>query len=403
MLEVISSEMAKQIIMSFNTENRNTEKIPLASAVGRISAREVLSGENIPPFDRSTVDGFALKAKDTFGCSESIPAVLENKGKILMGENETRTINDGEAMAVPTGGKLPENADAVAMIEFCEDMGDEFCYVLKPLAPKENVISKGDDIKENQIILKKNQTIKISDIGILAATGKSKIEVYKKIAVGIISTGDEIVPCSEKPIGTQMRDVNSFLLCCAVNKTGCEGKTYPVVPDDKNMLLSAVKKAVKECDVVLLSGGSSVGEKDSAFFVLDALGEIQFHGIAIKPGKPTLFSLVENKPVFGLPGHPLAAYFVFHIFCSPLLYKMSGKENVQNTVSAVVSSNIPSNHGREEIVAVSLRNENGVSFADIVPSKSGLVSVLSKADGYIIIPRDKEGMKKGEKIAVCLF
>jgi molybdopterin molybdotransferase len=400
MLNVLSQERALEIILSQVSEiEKNNEDIPLLQAVSRIAAKDIDSFENIPHFNRSTVDGFALRASDTFGCSESLPAMLRFKGKIIMGEDRALSIDGGECMEIPTGGMLPENADAVSMVEYTENYGDEFRYIQKPAAPLENVIRTGEDVSKGQKVIEKGTVLRIQEIGVLSALGIDIVSVKKPLTVGIISTGDEIIPFTEKPKGSQIRDINSSLLAAAAAGTFCRSMNYPIVPDDERKLQKAVRTALDECDALLISGGSSAGEKDAVSRVLSALGTVHFHGIAIKPGKPTVFATASGKPVFGLPGHPVAAYFVFRLFVRTMLYKMLGVKQNDLCFNAVISQNIPSDHGREEIIPVSIKN----GIASPVFGKAGIISVLSRADGYIIIGRNSEGVLKGEAVKVYLF
>lgn len=404
MLKVISARDALNIILehsgSFAAES---QAVPICDCVGRTAADDIISGESIPAFNRSSVDGFAAAAADTYGCSEAVPAMLAFKGKILMGEKDERAISRGECMEIPTGGRLPDGADCAVMLEFTEDYGDEFRYIQKPCAPLENVICAGDDIKSGQIIIKKGGVLRPCDTGALAAAGICEIPVVKKLTVGIISTGDELVPCNAKPSGSEIRDVNSTLLNCCVSQAGCTARVYPIIRDDSRLLTDCVRRAADECDCILISGGSSVGERDAVLEVLSSLGEVKFHGIAIKPGKPTLFADVNGKPVFGLPGHPLAAFFVFRLFALPLLDRMGGVIRNEQTVAAILKTNIPSNHGREEVIPVSLDFSTDIPAAAPLSSKSGVVSVLARANGYIRIDRNSEGLAAHSTVAIHLL
>ena len=403
MLRVVSAEQALGIILDCADYPVGSESVKLSSCVGRVAAADILSREDIPAFSRSVVDGVAVFSADTFGSSEAVPAMLTCKDKILMGENAERTLNRGECFEIPTGGRLPEGADSAVMVEYTEDYGDEFRYIQKPCAPKENVICKGDDIKTGQLLIKKGSVIRACDTGALAAAGICKIHVLRPLTVGIISTGDELIPCCQTPVGSQIRDVNSTLLESCVSLAGCKAKVYPIVRDEAPLLENCVKMALSECDCVLISGGSSVGERDVVSEVLSRVGKVEFHGIAVKPGKPTLFARAGGKAVFGLPGHPLAAFFVFLLFVKPLLNKMLGVCERERTVYARIKTNIPSNHGREEIVPVVLDYSDDVPVASALSSKSGVISVLSKADGYLRIDRDSEGAAKDSVVKIHLL
>lgn len=399
MLTVVTPEEAERIVLENISGNLASEEVDLHKSLGRVVAEDVVSPENLPAFSRSSVDGFAVRAEDTYGCSEALPAILRRDGKILMGENEKRVLLHDCCMEIPTGGKLPDNANAAVMVEYTEDSGDEFKYILKPCAPFENVIREGDDCKKGEVILNKGTVIEPRHIAVLAAVGISKVKVTKALKVGVISTGDELIDYSQTPVGSQVRNINSVMLSSLLNKSGCEAVCYPVIKDEEILLKNTIEKALNECDIVLISGGSSVGERDNVSKVISEFGDIKFHGIALKPGKPTMFAVCGGKPVFGLPGHPAAAFFTYQKFVEPAVLKMNGKKKNSRTVSAVISENIPSNHGRAELLAVSVKD--GVAYP--LKAKSGMVAFLAKADGYIYIPRDTEGILKGSRVEVTLF
>lgn len=400
MLNVVTREEAVRIILEKIPEAAEAETVSLPDALGKVVAGDILSPEDLPAYARSTVDGFAVHAADTYGCSEALPAMVTYAGKVLMGEDEKRVLPKGSCMQVPTGGQVPEGADAVVMVEHTEDLGDQFRYMLKPVAPGENVNAKGDDIALGGVAVPKGTLIEPRHTAVLAALGISELEVRKPLTVGILSTGDELVDYTETPKGTEIRNINSVTLAAAVEALGCSAKTYPVVPDEEEALREAIDTVRKECDFLIISGGSSVGERDNVNRVLSSFGEVYFHGVALKPGKPTMFAMLDGDvPAFGLPGHPAAAFYTFHLFAKPAILKRRGAIAVPRYVEAELSQKVPSNHGREEILGVALENGKAVPL----PAKSGVVSVLSRADGTITIPRDLEGLERGEKVKVLLF
>lgn len=400
MLNVVTREEAVQIILEKMPEAAGTKVVALPEALGKVVAEDILSPEDLPAYARSTVDGFAVRASDTYGCSEALPAMVTYAGKVLMGEDEQRVLPPASCMAVPTGGQVPEGADAVVMVEHSEDLGDTFRYMLKPVAPHENVNAKGDDIRKGAVAVPKGTVLEPRHTAVLAALGISELPVREPLTVGILSTGDELVDYKETPKGTEIRNINSVTLAAAVGALGCEAKLYPIVPDEESALREAIDRVRKECDFLLISGGSSVGERDNVNRVLSSFGEVYFHGVALKPGKPTMFAMLEGDvPAFGLPGHPAAAFFTFHLFARPAILKRMGAIAVPRYVEAELSQKVPSNHGREEIMAVALENGKAVPL----PAKSGVVSVLSRADGTITIPRDLEGLERGTKVQVLLF
>ena len=399
MLNVATPENAQKIISEETKKRIKEEEVVLWDAVGRVCAHNITSDEFLPAFDRSTVDGYAVSASDTYGYSDTLPAVLELCGEIEMGENTVRRIKSGECCKIPTGGRLPENADCVVMLEYCEDIGDGFVYIMKSAAVYENVSRTGEDCRRGGTLAEKDTVLTPRHIGAMAAAGVGRAAVYKSPVVGIVSTGDEIVGFSEKPTGSQIRDVNSVMLSSSVKALGLRPVIYPVCPDNVQLLSESVKKALTECDVLLISGGSSAGEKDNAARVLSALGEIKLHGIAIKPGKPTIFAVCGDKLVFGLPGHPGAAFYVFDVFVKPALLGLQKKENNEKKIKAVLTQNVPSNNGRATVCPVTL--DGGAAFP--VFMKSGAVVGSIKADGYFIIERDTEGYPSGREVEVTVF
>ena len=400
MLNVVTREEAVRIILEKIPEAAEAETIGLSEALGKVVAEDILSPEDLPAYARSTVDGFAVHAADTYGCSEALPAMVTYAGKVLMGEDEKRVLPKGSCMQVPTGGQVPDGADAVVMVEHSEDLGDQFRYMLKPVAPGENVNAKGDDIALGGVAVPKGTLIEPRHTAVLAALGISEFKVRKPLTVGILSTRDELVDYTETPKGTEIRNINSVTLAAAVEALGCNAKTYPIVPDEEDALREAIDTVRKECDFLIISGGSSVGERDNVNRVLASFGEVYFHGVALKPGKPTMFAMLDGDvPAFGLPGHPAAAFYTFHLFAKPAILKRRGAIAVPRYVEAELSQKVPSNHGREEILGVALEDGKAVPL----PAKSGVVSVLSRADGTITIPRDLEGLERGAKVKVLLF
>ncbi len=400
MLNVLSVEKAFEVIDNeFSFMKTDKEKVNLADCVGRILSDDIVSVCDIPSFNRSVVDGYAVVAADTYGASESIPSQLKVIGEIFMGEEATVEIATGECVKISTGGMLPNGADSVVMVENTDSSFDDFCLAFKSVSPFENVIRQGDDLKNGEVILKKGTMITSKEIGVLSSLGITEVDVFCKIKVGIISTGDELVPIENEPKNGEIRDINTHLLSALCKEYGCFVKSYGIVKDEFEVINSAVKIASDENDIVLISGGSSAGVKDMTIKVISGLGEVYFHGIAMKPGKPTILGKINNKAVFGLPGHPLAAYYVTVRFVKKLIDKIYCKNKVNLVSLLPVSQNIPSNHGREEIISVKIENETAIPLL----SKSGAVSALSKSDGYIIIERNSEGLQKGDIVKVYLF
>ena len=380
-----------------------SEEVPLECACGRVLSEPIAAWEYVPGFDRATVDGYAVRSADTFGCSDAIPAVLTLQGEIAMGEGTGDTLRNGCCMAVPTGGYIPAGADAMVMIEYTEDYGDGTIGVCSPVAPGANLIFKGDDVRPGQVVLSAGRRLLPQDIGALAAMGVARVSVSKKLTVGILSTGDELIPVEETPRDGQIRDVNSAMLKALAGSAGARGICYGILRDEEALLRETLARALEECDMVLISGGSSVGMKDATCRVLESLGSVLFHGIAMKPGKPTILGNVNGKPVFGLPGHPVAAFFVSQLFVRPLIDRLMGRSYSQYTVPAVLTENVSANHGRAQYMGVFLSEKAGVRYARPIRGKSGLITTLAESDGYFYIPRDCEGVSMGTTIDVLLY
>ena len=404
MLSVKTPEEVFEIIeKKFNMLEDLKEYTSLETACGRILAEDLCATEYVPSFHRSTVDGFAVHASDTFGCSDSIPAILENTKEIFMGEEAAFSLPTGFCSPIPTGGQLPEGADAVQMIEYSEDYGDGTTGILKPVAPGNNVILKGDDVYPGKQVLFAGRKLNAQDIGALAALGITRISVRKKLKIAILSTGDELVAPEETPKAGQIRDVNSALLSALITQSGAVPVCFGIISDDEILLNDAVKKASEECDLVLISGGSSVGAKDATCRIIESQGEILFHGIAMKPGKPTIFGKINQKPVIGLPGHPVAAYFITHLFVRPLMAKLSGQTLRCFEASAKLSESVEANHGRAQYNGVFLEKRGSELIAHPIRGKSGLITTLAGSDGYFCIPRDCEGLPAGTSVQVTLY
>lgn len=379
------------------------EEIPLSGARGRVLFAPVEASEFVPGFDRSTVDGYAVRSADTFGCSDAIPAILKLQGEVLMGAGAGCALKPDCCVTVPTGGAMPAGSDAAVMLEYTEDYGDGTIGICKSAAPGSNLIFKGDDVRPGQTVLPAGRRLTVQDIGALAALGVSRLRVCRRPVVGIISTGDELVAVEETPRDGQVRDVNSAMLRSLVEEAGGEAVSFGILRDDEALLGETLGRALERCDAVLISGGSSVGMKDATCRVMEERGEVLLHGIAMKPGKPTILGRAAGKPVFGLPGHPVAAFFISRLFVRPLLDRLQGRTPRQYAVPAVLTETVSANHGRAQYVGVFLSQRDGVRYARPIRSKSGLITTLAGSDGYFCIPRDCEGAAAGETVQVYLY
>jgi molybdopterin molybdotransferase len=382
-----------------------TETILLKETVGRILAEKIVADVDLPDFPRALVDGYAVQGSSTFGASDGNPAYLSVKGSVAMGEKPGVSIGPGEAVRIATGGMLPTGADSVVMIEHTEAIDDTTLEVYRSVAPGQNMIEIGEDMKKDAEILSLGQKIRPQETGLLAALGKQRVVVYKKPLIGIISTGDEIVPIDEVPGWGQIRDVNTYTLSGLIQEIGGKAISLGIVRDDFDVLFDNCKQALVQCDMTLISGGSSVGTRDFTIEVLSALqaAEVLVHGISISPGKPTILANVQNKAFWGLPGHVVSAMIVFSRIVSPFIEHISGfyrGRKKELRLAAIVSRNIASAQGRVDYIRVRLTQNQGVLWAEPILGKSGLISTMVKADGLIEIDMNTEGLDKGAEVEV---
>jgi molybdopterin molybdotransferase len=396
-LSIVSLEEAVGIARSI-APPPGEEEIPLGNALHRVLAREVRAAGDIPGFSRTTVDGYAIRAADTVGASEAIPAILRLSGEISMGTEPGLSLRPGEGIAVPTGAKLPAGADATVMIEYTERIGEEV-LVKRPVAPGENVILAGEDFADGALILPRGRSISPRDAGILAAAGYERVTVHRKPVVGIISTGNEVVPAGAAPGPGQVRDANGPMCAAFAEELGCMPRPYGIVRDDRDALGRALERAIGECDAILLSGGSSKDARDLTASVIGERGEVLVHGIGIAPGKPTIIGRAGGRPVIGLPGHPASAYVILHALAAPLLSAMSGVTRQERRITAVLAGNIPSQKGRAEFVRVKVTGGKAIPCF----GKSGLLNTFLASDGLIRVPAAREGLEAGETVEVILW
>jgi len=386
-----------------------TEPAHVTGALSRILARDIVSGEDLPGFQRCTVDGYALGAKDTFGASENLPTPLTIVGEVRTGEMPGFGLSRGECAQISTGNMLPEGADAVVMLEYCQMVEDGVVEINRPVSPLENVIQPDDDVKREQVILKKGSLVRPQDLGVLAGLGISHMDVFTKPRAAIISTGEEIVDIGEKPKAGQIRDINAYTLGGLCIKSGAEPVYLGITGDIFEDLKILIDKGISQADVVLVSGGSSVGIKDftlDAFLSFDGV-EIVAHGVSISPGKPTVVARKGNKTLWGLPGHPVSAMIIFDVFIGYLLGRLSGMsipaEYDSHAIEAELDRNIESANGREDYIRVKLTQEGDGFLATPILGKSGLISTMVEADGIIRIDMNTEGLYRGERVKVRLF
>lgn len=388
----------------------DTEMVQAVRARARVLAEDLYSQVDLPHFPRAAMDGFAVRARDTFGASASQPAYLKLAGTVEMGKEVTRSLGKGEAMRISTGGMLPPDSDGVVMVEYAEEVADRMVEIHRGVSPWQNTIQIGDDIKRGEVVLRHGRRLRAHDLGALTGVGISSLSVYKKPRVALISTGDEIVEAETEPLPGQVRNINQHSLAGLIEECGAELKDFGVIRDERIALQGALKRTLQWGDLVLLSGGSSVGAKDIALDAILSLPEasIVFHGISVSPGKPTLFARAAGKPVLGLPGYPVSALVIFALFAAPLIRVLGGEDaaaacQFQKATRAILKTNIASQTGREDYVRVSLERAGGRLYATPLPNKSGAIFTLVKADGMIRIDLNQEGIEQGEEVEVILF
>jgi len=406
--KLLSLDEAKQILkQNFSPKPVGVERVSLSEAHDRVLAEDLLAPMDVPPFDRSTMDGYAVKAVDTFGADEDRPVALKFCGQVTVGEAPSVIVENGMAAEIATGAPLPKGADAVVMVEY-STRRDDNVLIHRPVSKGENMMEAGSDIRKGEKILKKHQRLSSRKIGVLAALGLTEVDVYKRPRVAILSTGAEVVePGKPLPYG-KIYDINAYAFSAAVLECGGEPINLGIIPDDRNQLKAAVKKALNSADAVITSGGVSVGSKDIIPQVVDTLGKpgVIISGIAVKPGKPTTIAVVDGKPVFSLPGHPTSSLLMFHMIVRPIICKMAGRpEETPSVLKAVAATKMFPARGRRTFVMVNLTyDKTGKLLASPVPvGLSGAITTLARADGFVEIPEKQQFIDVGTVITVHLF
>jgi molybdopterin molybdotransferase len=375
--------------------------------LGRITAASIEAPHNLPQFQRSTVDGYAVIAADTFGSSESLPAYLDLIGEVHMGQATDLVITDAQCTVIHTGGMVPKGADAVVMVENTQSSRIGEVEILRGVAVGENLIKIGEDVRKGEEVIPKGRRIRAAEIGGLMALGFTKVSVARKPRVGILSSGDEVIPPDQEPLPGQVRDINSYTLAAVVEKVGGEFVHYGIITDAYEEMLNSASRALSECDVVVITAGSSVSVRDLTATIIDELGPpgVLVHGVNIRPGKPTILGVCDSKPVIGLPGNPVSALVNVEMFVSPVVKTLLG-ENINQpkpSVYAKLKINLASESGREEWVPVRLSSEGEGWKADPVFGKSNLIFTLSRADGLVRVEPDATGLSAGEIVEVVLL
>ena len=404
--KVKTSEEVFEIIDGFDPLGEET--VSLEKAPGRVLSRDVISPENLPGFSRSSMDGYAVMARDTFGATESLPALLEVAGEVAMGEVPTTNVEPGRAVRISTGGMLPHGADGVVMVEYSHILDETTIEISRAISPLENVIRSDDDYRIEATVLEQGHRLRPQDLGVMAGLGITHVTVYKRPTVAIISTGDEVIPVDQKPEPGQVRDINSYTLTAFCRGEGAESVVLGLCGDNFDQLRDKVREGLEKADTVWISGGSSVGTRDITLKVFESFDDMELlvHGISISPGKPTIIARIGSRTVFGLPGHTASAMVVAEVFLTSFLRRLSGgslsNEQIHG-VEARLSRNIESAPGREDYIRIRLTGTGEILTAEPIFGKSALISTLVEADGLLRVARNTEGLYEGDMVKVIVF
>ncbi len=395
---LIPFEEAKRVVEANIKPITRVEIINIDDCLGRVLAESIVAALSTPAFDRAAMDGYAVKAKDTFNSSQLNPKVLNLVGELRAGEVPRMRINSGECIQIATGALMPKGADAVVMVEDTEEE-NERVKVFKSVYPKANVAQKGEDIKEGELILRHGFVLDPGKIGVLASQGINQIRVYEKPKVAILPTGEEVCEVGKRLRQGQVYDINSHTISSVVKANGCIPVKFGIVGDDPEELKLTIAEASKN-DLVVITGGSSVGESDLLFDVLQQLGELLFHGIQVKPGKPTIFAMIHGKPLLGMPGYPTSCLINTYLLLLPAIRKMAHlPPRREETVEVRLSRRVPGSVGRRQFLTVKIEGSEAVP----VFKESGAITSIAEADGYIEIAENIDLLEKGERVKVTLF
>jgi molybdopterin molybdotransferase len=392
-----------------DNRQRPAERVSLNDALDRVTAEPIIAAEDLPPAARSTMDGFAVIAADTFGATQSLPAYLQITGEVLMGVPPEGRLERGSCYRIPTGGLLPDNADSVVMLEHTVPVDETMVEVVKGIGSGTNVIKAGDDIRSGAQALPAGHRLRPSDLGLLAGLGIDEVLVYRRPRIGIIATGDEIIDHRQPSAAGKIRNINSVTLAALAKRCGASVTDYGIVSDREEVFFATVARAVEETDLVFFSGGSSVGIRDLGERTIERLGSpgILVHGVTLKPGKPIIIGLCDQTPVFGLPGHPVSAMVCFDFFVRPAVLALSGEQagdrRPEPRISARLMRSINSAAGRLDVIRVRLDRDRKQWRCHPILGRSGAISTMSRADGYFLIDEDSQGLAEGEQVEVYIY
>lgn len=404
---VLPPDAALRKLLGHLPDAVSTETVGTAAALQRVLAESPRAVSSLPAFARSTMDGYAVRASDTFGATEALPAYVTVIGESPMGRAPAQAVGVGQAMLIHTGGMLPFGADAVVMIERTQKATATDIEVMRAVAPGENVLQVGEDVQPGDQLLPIGHLLRPQDLGGLMAMGLTQLVVAKRPRVGVLATGDEVIDPHAEPEPGQVRDVNTYTIGGLIERAGGVAQPGGIIRDNFDELYQAAQALLDQSDALVLSAGSSVSVRDMTSQVIQRLGQpgVLVHGVSIKPGKPTILAVCDGKPVFGLPGNPVSAMVVGDLFITPTLWRMQGchRPPRQQTVKARLTHNLASVPGRVDYIQVKLIERGGELWAEPVFGKSNLIYTLVKSDGMMIIPGDASGVASGEWADVRLF
>jgi molybdopterin molybdotransferase len=407
MFKVLPPAEALEVMLEHLPSVVGEETVATADALDRVLTGRLTAQSPLPSFVRSTMDGYALRSADTYGATEGLPAYLAVVGEVPMARESGLEIGPGQTAVIYTGGMVPPGADSVVMVEQTQNLDASSIEVLRAVAPGENVIGIGEDVKEGEPLFEAGHVLRPQDLGGLMALGITSVNVAAKPRVAIVSTGDEVIPPHMAPAPGQIRDINTYTIAGLVTRAGGIPLPHGIVSDEYESLFSAARAALESSDILVISAGSSVSTRDLTADVVNNLGKpgVVVHGVALKPGKPTILGVCNGKPVLGLPGNPVSAMVVAGLFLIPLLSRMQGDlaPPVPRCVNARLTRNVPSAPGREDYIPVRLVERDDEIWAEPVFGKSNLIYTLVKADGKIRVPLDSNGLHQGKPVSVELF
>jgi molybdopterin molybdotransferase len=411
-LELLPPSQALQALLFQIPPQSSFEVIPLSRALGRVTAKDLAAPHPLPTFHRSSVDGYAVLASDTYGASESLPAYLSLRGEALMGQNPGFVLQAGECALIHTGGMLPEGANSVVMLEHTQIAREGEIEILRAVAPGNNLILMGEDVKAGEVVLPAGSFLRPADLGGLAALGIDQVPVTPQPRIAILSTGDEVIPVNAELGPGQVHDVNTTTLSALVISAGGIPVSYGILPDQATALAEAAQRAIRECDIVVFTAGSSASTRDLTADIVNGLGKpgVLVHGVNVRPGKPTILGVCAHaglppKAVIGLPGNPVSALVIAWLFILPLIRHWMGIQSplFRPQVSARLAVNLASQAGREEWTPVKLMNTPEGLVAEPIFTKSNLIFGLSRAQGLVLTPPDATGLHAGEIVQVYLI